>query len=193
VLDLVILSLGFMIHLWALPYTFKNLRFDALIGVVQIGFGATILATLSPSALLPSPMGLISGIGVGIACLGFQLLYYRGVKIRRADLTRSYFLSQLLILLFFIPAEEIFYRGVFFTRLWTIWGGLTAIVFTTALSTMITVVTSRKPLHWAGSAILGTLCGLGYYYTQSIWAPILIHLGNDIGFEALNEPRNLFQ
>jgi membrane protease YdiL (CAAX protease family) len=193
VLDLAILSLGFMIHLWALPYTFKNLFFDSLVGIVQIGFGVTILATLSPASLIPSPLGLITGVGVGTACLGFQLLYNRGVKITKASLTRNFFLSQLLILCFFIPAEELFYRGVFLTRLSAIWGAFTAITITTALSSMIAVVSSRKPLYWAGSAIMGVLCGLGYYYSQSIWAPVLIHIGNDIGFEALNEPRDLFQ
>jgi membrane protease YdiL (CAAX protease family) len=179
--------------MWALPYSFKNLFFDAIIGVVQLGFGFTILVYLSPLSLFPTPLGLITGAGVGIACFGFQLLYNRGVKLTRATLTKSFFLSQLLILLFFIPAEEIFYRGVFFTRLTAIWGGFTAIVLTTALSSMVAVVSSRKPLHWMGSAVMGVLCGMGLYYSQSIWAPILIRIGNEIGFEALNEPRNLFQ
>jgi len=46
VLDLVILSLGFLIHLWALPYSFKNLFIDSLVRLVQLGFGVAILVTL---------------------------------------------------------------------------------------------------------------------------------------------------
>jgi membrane protease YdiL (CAAX protease family) len=192
-LDLIILSLGFMIHLWTLPYSFKNVLFDSFVGLVQLGFGLTVIASLSPGSLQPTSTGLITGAGVGAACLGFQLLYNRGIRISRAKMTRGYFLSQLLILLFFIPAEEAFYRGVFFPRLEAIWGPLTAVLISTALSSMTTIVSSRKRLLWMGSAVLGVLCGLGYYYSRSIWAPVLIHIGNDIGFEVLNEPRDLFQ
>jgi membrane protease YdiL (CAAX protease family) len=192
-LDLIILSLGFMIHMWTLPYSFKNVLVDSIVSLVQLGFGITILAYISPGALPPTPVGLITGAGVGAACFGFQLLYNRGVRVTRADMTRGYFLSQLLILLFFIPAEEVFYRGVFFSRLEAIWGPFTAVVIATALSSMTAIVSSRKRLLWTGSAVLGVLCGLGYYYSQSIWAPVLIHIGNDVGFEALNEPRRLFQ
>jgi membrane protease YdiL (CAAX protease family) len=193
VLDLVILTLAFLIHMWALPYSFKNLLFDAIVRIIQIGFSFTILLTLSPSALLPTPAALITGLGVGAACFGFQLLLNRGIRVRNTPFTRQILLSQLMILLFYLPAEEMFYRGVIFTRLASIWGPFTAVILATALSTMLTVVTSRRPLWWAGSAVMGLLCGLGCYYTQSIWAPILIHVMNDVGFETLQEPRNLFQ
>jgi membrane protease YdiL (CAAX protease family) len=193
VLDLIVLSLGFMIHMWTLPYSFKNPLFDSAVSLVQLAFGVTILAYLSPGSLPPSPLGLITGAGVGAACLVFQLLYNRGVKVTRADMTRGYFLSQLVVLLFFIPAEEVFYRGVFFSRLEAIWGPFTAVAISTALSSMTAIVSSRKRLFWTGSAVLGVLCGLGYYYSKSIWAPVLIHIGNDVGYEALNEPRRLFQ
>ena len=190
--DLVILSLGFMIHLWALPYSFKNVLFDSIVGLVQLGFGFTILFYGSPASLLPTPTGLITGAGIGAACFVFQLLYNRGVKIKRSDLTRKFLVSQLILLLFFVPAEEVFYRGVFFNRLASIWGTTTAVLLATSLSTMITVVSSRKPLYWLGSAVMGVLCCLGFYYSRSIWAPILIHIGNDIGFRTLNDPKSLF-
>lgn len=181
-----------MIHMWALPYSFKNIFFDSIVGFIQLGFGFTVLFYGSPSSLLPSPTGLITGTGIGAACLVFQLLYNRGVKIRRSDLTRRFLASQLVLLLFFVPAEELFYRGVFFSRLESIWGAATAVLLSTSLSAMITVVSSRKPLHWLGSAFMGTLCCLGFYYSRSIWAPILIHIGNDIGFRTLNDPKRLF-
>jgi membrane protease YdiL (CAAX protease family) len=73
-----------------------------------------------------------------------------------------------------------------------IWGAFTAAVIATALSTMLTVVSSRKQLYWLGSGIMGVLCCLGYYWTQNLWAPILIHVLNDIGFIALNEKRDIF-
>jgi membrane protease YdiL (CAAX protease family) len=181
-----------MIHLWTLPYSFKNALFDSIVSVVQLGFGFTILLYGSPSTLLPSPTGLITGAGIGAACFVFQLLYNKGVKIRRSNLTRKFFFSQLIVLLFFVPAEEFFYRGVFFGRLMSIWGAMTAVLLSTSLSTMVTVVSSRKPLHWFGSAVMGALCCLGFYYSRSIWAPILIHIGNDVGYQTLNDQRNLF-
>jgi len=193
VLDLVILSLGFLIHLWALPYSFKNLFIDSIVRLVQLGFGVAILVTLDPRVMLPSPFGFITGLGVGVACFAFQIVWNKGVQLRAAALTRSFIASQLLILFFHIPAEEMFYRGVFFTLLSAIWGPFTALVISAALSTMIAVVSSRKPIKWLGSGLVGVLCGLGYYWSQSIWAPVLIHILNDCGFDTLNEQRNLFE
>lgn len=192
-LDLVILSLGFLIHLWALPYSFKNLFIDSIVRLVQLGFGVAILVTLDPHVLLPSGFGLITGLGVGAACFAFQIVWNKGVRLRAASVTKSFIASQLLILLFHIPAEEIFYRGVFFTLLSAIWGPFTALMISTALSTMIAVVSSRKQIKWLGSGLVGMLCGLGYYWSQSIWAPVLIHVLNDFGFDTLNEQRNLFE
>ena len=157
-LDLVILSLGFLIHLWALPYSFKNLFIDSVVRLVQLGFGVAILVTLYPHVLLPSPFGLITGLGVGVACFTFQIVWNKGVRLRAASLTRSFIASQLMILFFHIPAEEIFYRGVFFTLLSAIWGPFTALVISTALSTMIAVVSSRKPIKWLGSGLVGRAC-----------------------------------
>jgi membrane protease YdiL (CAAX protease family) len=193
VLDLVILSLAFMIHVWALPYSFKNLLFDCIIRVVQIGFSLAILFSLSPATLTPTLPALLTGTSVGAACLAFQLVYNKGARAAGKRITRQVFLSQLMILLFFLPAEELFYRGMVFTRLASIWGPFTALLISTALSTMVIVVSTRKPLYWTGAALMGLLCGLGCYYTGSIWAPIVTHVLNDLGFETLQEPRNLFQ
>jgi membrane protease YdiL (CAAX protease family) len=193
VLDLVIFSLAFMIHMWALPYSFKNVLFDSVVKVVQIGFSIAILVSLSPAVLSPTPAALITGAGVGVACLAFQLLYNKGVRAAGKKFTRRLFLSQLMILLFFLPAEELFYRGLIFTRLAAVWGPFTALLISTALSTMVTIVSTRKPLYWTGSALMGLLCGLGCYFTQSVWAPLLTHILNDLGFETLQEPRDVFQ
>jgi membrane protease YdiL (CAAX protease family) len=193
VLDLVILSLGFMIHMWALPYSFKNLLFDSIVRLAQLCFGIAILATTDPSSLVPDALGLVTGGAVGIACLAFQIVWNRGIQLTIHSITRSFVASQLLILLYQVPAEEVFYRGVFFTILTTIWGPFTALVISTALSTMVVVVSTRKRIIWFGSALIGLLCGLGFYWSQSIWAPILIHVLNDVGFVTLNERRDLFR
>ena len=182
-----------MVHMWAMPYSFKNLLFDSVVRLVQLGFGVSILVFLRPSALLPGPLGLYTGFGVGAACLAFQLLYSRGVRLRGRDLTGSFIASQAMILLFQVPAEEIFYRGVFFTLLSAAWGPLTGLLLSAALSMMITVVSSRRQILWLGSGLMGILCGLGYYWSQCIWTPVLIHVLNDVGFVTLNEKRNLFQ
>jgi membrane protease YdiL (CAAX protease family) len=175
-----------------MPYSFKNLLFDSLVRLVQLGFGVIVLAYLKPAALIPGPLGLIAGFGVGAACLAFQLLYNRGVRLRAGDVTGSYLASQALILFFQVPAEEVFYRGMFFTLLTSAWGPLTGLILSAALSTMITVVSSRRQILWLGSGLMGILCGLGYYWSQCIWTPVLIHVLNDVGFVTLNEKRNLF-
>lgn len=192
-LDLVILTLGLMIHMWALPYSFKNLLIDSIVRVAQLAFGLVILVFLNPAVLVPSPTGVMMGAGVGIACFLFQLLWSRGVRLRKKGVTKSFVGSQLLILFFHVPAEEIFYRGVFFTLLATIWGPFTALVISGALSTMLAIVSSRRQILWLGAGLLGLLCCLGYYWSQCIWAPVLIHVLNDIGFDTLNEQRNLFE
>ncbi len=192
-LDLVILSLGFMIHLWALPYSFKNLVFDTIVRIVQLGFGVTILVYLDPAVFLPSAIGLITGAGVGATCLVFQIMWNRGIRLRAETITKSFIASQFLILLFQVPTEEIFYRGVFFTLLSAIWGPFTALLISAALSAMIAVVSSRRRILWLGSGLVGLLCGLGYYWSRSIWAPVLIHVLNDLGFVTLNEQRDLFR
>lgn len=192
-LDLVILSLGLMLHMWALPYSFKNLFFDSMVRCVQLIFGVIILIYLQPSVFRLTSIGLITGAGVGIACLAFQILWSRGIRLRRGAVTRSFVASQAVILLFQVPTEEIFYRGVFFTLLASIWGAFTALVISAALTTMLAVVSSRRQILWLGAGLMGLLCCLGYYWSQSIWAPVLIHVLNDVGFVTLNERRNIFE
>jgi membrane protease YdiL (CAAX protease family) len=192
VLDLAILSVGLLIHMFALPYSFKNLVFDSIVRLAQLAFGASILFFLQPQALLPTPAGLITGTGVGVAFLLFQMLWNRELLRRKLALSRRFIASQLLILLFQVPSEEIFYRGVFFTVLAAIWGPFTALVISAAMSTMIAVVSSRKPVNWLGAGLLGVFCCMGFYWSQSIWAPVLIHVLNDFGSVTLGEKRDIF-
>jgi membrane protease YdiL (CAAX protease family) len=193
VLDLIILSLGLMLHMWALPYSFKNLLFDSIVRCIQLAFGIAVLFRLQPAALQPTGIGLIAGFGVGAACFMFQVLWNRGVRLRRPTLTRRFLASQAVILLFQAPAEEIFYRGVFFAVVCAIWGPLTAVVISASLTTMLAIVSSRRRVLWLGAGLLGLLCCLGYYWSQCIWAPVLIHVLNDLGFVTLSEQRNLFE
>jgi membrane protease YdiL (CAAX protease family) len=192
VLDLVILSLGLLIHMWALPYSFKNLFFDSIIRVIQLGYGITILAALYPSMLLPNVRGLLTGAGVGIACTLFHILWNRGALLKADKVDKRFVLSQVVLLFFHAPSEELFYRGVFFTVLAAIWGPFTAVVISTALSTMVAVVSSRRQGLWLESAFVSALGCLGYYWSQSIWAPLLIRIFNDVGFVTLTEQRNIF-
>jgi membrane protease YdiL (CAAX protease family) len=193
VFDLSILSLGLLIHMFALPYSFKNLAIDSIIRFAQLAFGTAILASVQVTALLPNRSCLIAGAGVGLAFFLFQLVWNRGIIRSPFSVTRRFVASQLVILLFQVPSEELFYRGVFFTVLASIWGPFTALIISTALSTMIAVVSSRKPVLWLGAGLLGIFCCLAFYWTQSIWAPVLIHVLNDFGYVTLGEKRNLFQ
>jgi membrane protease YdiL (CAAX protease family) len=192
VLDLAILSLGLLIHMFALPYSFKNLVIDSIVRLAQLAFGVSILFFLQREALLPTPAGLITGAGVGVAFLVFQLLWNRELLKSRFTLSRRFVASQVLILFFQVPSEEIFYRGVFFTVLASIWGPFTALVIATAMSTMIAVVSSRAPVIWLGAGLLGIFCCLAFYWSQSIWAPVLIHVLNDFGYVTLGEKRDIF-
>ncbi len=178
--------------MFALPYSFKNLVIDSIVRVAQLAFGVAILASLQPDALRPTPAGLITGAGVGAAFLVFQLVWNRGVFRSRFIVTRRFVASQLVILLFQVPGEELFYRGVFFMVLASIWGTFTAVIIATALSTMIAVVSSRRQVVWLGAGLLGVFCCLSFYWSQSIWAPVLIHVLNDFGYVTLGEKRNLF-
>jgi membrane protease YdiL (CAAX protease family) len=192
VLDLIILSLGLLIHMWALPYSFKNIFFDSIVRVVQLGYGITILAALQPAALRPHGLALLMGAGVGVACMLFHILWNRGSLLHADKVGRRFVLSQVVLLLFHAPSEELFYRGVFYTVLAAIWGPLTAVVISTALSTMIAVVSSRRIGLWQQSAFVAVLGCLGYYWSQSIWAPLLIRILNDVGYVTLSEQRNIF-
>jgi membrane protease YdiL (CAAX protease family) len=193
VLDLVVLSLGLLIHMWALPYSFKNMFIDSIVRAIQLGYGITILAALQPAMLLPRGLGLLTGAGVGIACMLFHILWNRGALLKAAAVSRRFVLSQAVLLLFHAPSEELFYRGVFFTVLAAIWGPFTALLISTALSTMVVVVSSRRMGLWRESAFVGALCCLGYYWSQSIWTAVLIRVFNDVGFVTLTEQRNIFE
>jgi membrane protease YdiL (CAAX protease family) len=193
VLDLVILSLGLLIHLWALPYSFKNLFIDSIVRSVQLGYGITVLAAMQPGMLLPNGPALCAGAGVGITCMLFHVFWNRGALLKMEKVDRRFILSQAVLLLFHAPSEELFYRGVFFTTLAVIWGPITAVLISTALSTMVVVVSSRRTGLWLESAFVGVLCCLGYYWSQSIWTALLIRIPNDIGFVTLTEQRNIFE
>lgn len=191
--DLVILSLGLLIHMWALPYSFKNLLLDSIVRVIQIAFGVTILAMLQRPALNPAGGAILTGAAVGIACMLFHIFWNWGSLLRRSQCTRGFLASQALLLLFHAPSEELFYKGVFFTVLVAIWGPFTAVVITTALSAMVVVVSSRRTGLWLESAFVAALGCLGYYWSQCIWTPVLIRCLNDVGFVTLTEQRNLFE
>ena len=191
--DLVILSLGLLIHMWALPYSFKNLLFDSVVRIVQVAFAVTILVMVQPAWLLPTGRGLLMGAGVGVACLLFHVFWNWGALLRREKVTRRFVASQALLLLFQAPSEELFYKGVFFTVLAGIWGPFTAVVITTALSAMVVVVSSRRTGLWLESAFVAALGCLGYYWAQCIWTPVLTRTLNDVGFVTLTEQRNLFE
>ncbi|MGO9309938.1 MAG: type II CAAX prenyl endopeptidase Rce1 family protein [Spirochaetia bacterium] len=191
-LDLVILSLGLLIHMWALPYSFKNLFIDSLVRVIQLGYGLAILAAMQPAMLRLNGRGLLAGAGVGVACMAFHILWNRGALLKAGAVGKRFVLSQAVLLFFHAPSEELFYRGVFFTVLAGIWGPFTAAVISTALSTMIVVVSSRRTGLWRESAFVGALSCLGYYWSQCIWAAVLIRTLNDVGFVTLTEQRNIF-
>ena len=190
--DLVILSLGLLIHMWALPYSFKNFFFDSIVRVVQVGFAVAIVVTRQPSAFQPAGIGLLMGAGVGLACMLFHIFWNWGSLLRREKVTRRFVLSQVVLLLFHAPSEELFYKGVFFAVLLPIWGGFTAAVITTALSAMVVVVSSRRTGRWVESAFVGALCCLGYYWSQCIWTPIVMRVLNDVGYVTFTEQKNLF-
>ena len=191
-LDLVVLSLGLLIHMWALPYSFKNLFIDSVVRVIQLGYGVTILAALQPAMLHASGRGLLTGAVVGIACMLFHVLWNKSALLKAEKVEKRFVLSQIVLLLFHAPSEELFYRGVFFTVLAAIWGPFTAVVISTALSTMVVVVSSRRPGLWQESAFVGALCCLGYYWSQCIWTAVLIRVLNDVGFVTFTEQRNIF-
>ena len=191
-LDLVILSLGLLIHMWALPYSFKNLFFDSVVRIVQLGYGITILAALQPAMLRPSGMGLLTGAGVGVTCMLFHIFWNKGSLLKIQTVGKRFLGSQAVLLFFHAPSEELFYRGMFFTVLAAIWGPFTAVVITTALSTMVVVVSSRRTGLWVESAFVGALCCLGYYWSLCIWTAVLIRVLNDFGFVTLTEQRNIF-
>jgi membrane protease YdiL (CAAX protease family) len=193
VADLVILSLGLLIHMWALPYSFKNLLLDSLVRVAQIAFAVTIILVAQPASLRPTGVGMLTGAGVGIACLLFHVFWNWGSLLPRQKVTRRFLASQAVLLAFHAPSEEIFYKGVFFTVLLGIWGPFTAVIATTALSAMVVVVSSRRTGLWVESAFVGALGCLGYYWSQCIWTPVLIRCLNDVGFVTLTEQRNLFE
>jgi membrane protease YdiL (CAAX protease family) len=132
------------------------------------------------------------GAGVGIACMLFHILWNRGALLKADKIGRGFLLSQVVLLFFHAPSDELFYRGVFFTVLASIWGPFTAMVISTALSTMVVVVSSRRQGLWLESAFVGALGCLGYYWSQSIWTPLLIRILNDVGFVSLTEQRNIF-
>lgn len=191
-LDLVILSLGLLIHMWALPYSFKNLVFDSIVRVIQLGYGITILAAQYPAMLRVTGTGLLTGAGVGFACMLFHIFWNKGSLLKLRTVGKRFLGSQAMLLFFHAPSEELFYRGVFFTVLAAIWGPFTAVVISTALSTMVVVVSSRRTGLWVESAFVGALCCLGYYWSQSIWTAVLIRVLNDFGFVTLTEQRNIF-
>jgi len=179
--------------MWALPYSFKNLLLEEIVRVLQLAFGLAILVMAQRPALNATATAILTGAGVGMACLLFHVFWNWGALLRREKLTRRFLASQALLLLFHAPSEELFYKGVFFTVLVTIWGPFTAVVITTALSAMVVVVSSRRTGLWLESAFVGALGCLGYYWSQCIWTPVLIRTLNDVGFVTLTEQRNLFE
>lgn len=122
----------------------------------------------------------------------FHIFWNKGSLLKPRTVGKRFLGSQAVLLFFHAPSEELFYCGVFFTVLAAIWGPFTAVVISTALSTMVVVVSSRRTGLWLESAFVGALCCLGYYWSQCIWTAVLIRILNDFGFVTLTEQRNIF-
>ena len=192
-LEIIVLSLGFMIHLWSFPYPFKNYKFDLFIAVIQASFSIPILIKVTPHIWQFSSISLITGLSIGTACLLFHIVYNRGIRLKISDISFNFILSQIVVFAIQIPAEELLYRGIFFAIPENIWGTLVALTLSTSLSAMLYVARWRKPLYWFGAVLIGFFCGLAFYYTKSIWTAIIIHILNDFGYLTLNEKKNIFE
>lgn len=191
-LVIIILSLGFMIHLWSFPYPFKNYKFDIFISFIQLAFSIPILIRMVPETIQLTGLSVITGFSVGFAFLIFHIIYNRGIRLKASDITLSFLLSQLIVFGIQIPAEEFLYRGIFFAITGSIWGTLTALTLSTSLSAMLYIARWRRPLYWFGAVLIGFFCNLAFYYTGSIWTAVIIHILNDFGYMVLNEKKNIF-
>ena len=180
-LELTILALAFMLHMWSFPYPFKNNKIEIVIRTIQIIFSILIIYNLYPNTLKITNQTLLTGLLVGVALLTFHLMYNRGVKVKLSQITMSFILSHLILFFIIIPAEEFLYRGIFFQVLFSLWGAKTAVLLSVSLSTMIYITIWRKPLYWIGAGLVSTFSALAFYYTGSIWAPIILHILNDLG------------
>ncbi|GEM_PF-3128803 len=191
-LEIVILTLAFVLHMWSFPYPFKSVRFEFVLRLIEILFSLSVIGRLFPRSLQIDRIALLTGVLVGIACLIFHIVYNRGIKLKKRDFSKSFVLSQIFILFLQIPSEEFLYRGVFFSIINGMWGTGAAMVISVALSSMIYIATWRRPLYWTGATLVSFFCALGIYYTGSIWTAVLIHILNDIGYVTLNERKNIF-
>ncbi len=189
-LEITILSLAFMLHMWSFPYPFKTLKIEIVIRIIQIIFSITIMYKLYPASLTINPVSVTVGILIGMAMLIFHLIYNRGIKVNKHPISYSFILSHLLLLVI-IPAEELLYRGIFFQILLQLWGIKIALLLSVPLSTMIYITIWRKPLYWLGAGLVNTFSSLAFYYTGNIWASIILHLLNELGI-TLVEGENAF-
>ncbi len=180
-----------MLHMWSFPYPFKNNRIEITIRTIQIIFSIPIIYKLYPDSLKLDNQILLTGLLVGIALLNFHLVYNRGIKLKGHQITKSFIISHLFLFSIIIPAEEFLYRGIFFQVLFYLWGAKPAVLISVSLSTMIYITIWRKPLYWMGAGLVSTFSALAIYFTGSIWAPIILHILNDLGI-TLVEGKNAF-
>lgn len=90
--------------------------------------------------------------------------------------TTAYFWSFLSVVLFGPIIEEMIFRGLTFSGLDRIWGGLVAAL----VSGLYFGFWHSNPMQIVYTAVMGIVLGLVYYATKNMWFPMVIHFINNL-------------
>lgn len=88
----------------------------------------------------------------------------------------AYFWSFLSVVLFGPIVEELIFRGLTFSGLERIWGGLAA----SLISGLYFGLWHSIPIQIVYTAVLGIILGIVYNETRNMWFPMMIHFINNL-------------
>lgn len=174
------------------PWFGRTLTRNVVKRCVCVGLGLTGLALIAPQWLSLSWDALRAGILTGLTVLVLQVVVGGGVHLRRSDLSPGLLRTSALIYLLELPSEEFLYRGLIFSGALQLWGLGPALAISTAAFIALHLATWRDARVWVGAACLGLLCALIVHSAGSIWAGIIVHDLNNLGFLTLVNRRNIF-
>ncbi|WP_353892799.1 CPBP family intramembrane glutamic endopeptidase [Proteinivorax hydrogeniformans] len=192
-MPILFLSIGLLLTIIDIFWETKLLKENIFKRILLIAVGIVALYSMDKRFLYISLESLIYGLIIGTFFMVAHILIAKGIKLKKEQVSIGLVYTQLLMFVIELPAEEFLYRGILLVSLLSLVHPIIAILLTSILFLVVHIKTWSNWFVWIGSLILGVICAISVYFTQSIWTAFIIHVLNNFGFMTLINKRNIFK
>ena len=188
----IFLVLGLSLAVYDMSFYAKSMLQNIARKTSFIIAGIALIYFMDRSYLSLNMNAVLFGSAIGILFLVLHLIISGGVKLKFAEVSRGLIKTSILMYVIELPAEEFLYRGIILVSAIVIFNPVISITLSSLLFLLLHLKTWDNKFVWFGSLLLAVTCGVVTYITKSIWAAVIIHNLNDLGFMTLVNKRDVF-